>query len=235
LSTWLDHLRPPDIRRMLLHRLLGRGMPNVPYTLSDMAADTAGLIRALGLSSAHVFGVSMGGMIAQTMAIETPECMRSMTSMMSTTGNRRYLPKPSALRLLLGRAPRDREEAKTRLGDMMTAFAGPNHPIDREQTEAMASTAWDRIGGRHHAKGFVRQFGALLASGSRREALKSVRVPSLVIHGDADPLVPLAGGRAVARAIPHSRFRVITGLGHTLSPSAWSIIAEELRYHAGLP
>ena len=235
LSTWLDHLRAPSVGKALVTRVLGQELASAPYTLSDMAADTQGLIHALGLSSAHVFGVSMGGMIAQTMAIETPGCMRTMTSMMATTGDRRYLPSPDALRLLLGPAPKNRDEAKKRLIALMEGFAGPDHPIDRELTGAIADRAWERIGGRHHASGFLRQFVAVLASGSRRNALKSVRVPSLVLHGKDDPLIPLAGGKAVARAIPHARFRAIPGLGHTLSPSVWPIIAEELRHHAGLP
>ena len=117
---------------------------------------------------------------------------------------------------------------------LMEGFSGPAHPIDRELSAAMAAQAWDRIGGRHHAQGFARQFIAVLASGSRRKALRSVRVPSLVLHGDADPLVPIAGGRAVARAIPNARFQAIPDLGHTLPPSVWPILADALVAHAGI-
>ena len=235
LSSWLDHMEPLPVIPALVTRMLGLGVLDPPYTLSDMAADTAALIRALGHSSAHVFGVSMGGMIAQTMAIETPSCMRTMTSMMAMTGDRRYLPQPRALRLLLGPAPQTREEAKRRLVTLMEGFSGPEHPIDRAQSAKIAEQAWDRIGGRHHSPGFMRQFVAVMASGSRRKRLRSVRVPSLILHGDSDPLIPIAGGRAVAKAIPNAEFQPIRGLGHTLPPTSWPIIADAIQRHAGLP
>jgi pimeloyl-ACP methyl ester carboxylesterase len=214
LSTHLQGAPPPDV----LAAFAG-DTSSASYTLSDMARDTAGLLDALGLDSAHLVGASMGGMIAQTVAIEHPELVRSLTSIMSTTGD------PSvgqgtqqALGVLLAPPARTREEALERTVATYRVIGSPGFEFDEAGLRERARLSYDRA---FDPLGVGRQLLAILASGSRRERLGEIRVPTLVIHGAQDPLVQVSGGRATAAAIPGAELVVIDGMGHDLPRELW--------------
>lgn len=196
-----------------------------PYTLSDMAADAVGLLDHLGIDQAHVVGMSMGGMIAQTVAIEHPSRVASLCSIMSTTGDRDVgKPTPEANEVLLASPPTNREEA---IGSAI-AFArviGSPAWFDADRLAERAGAAYDRA---FHPEGTARQLLAVWASGSRTEALASVRCPALVIHGEVDPLIPLDGGRRTAESLPDADFFVVPGMGHDLPPQVWPMLTEAL-------
>jgi pimeloyl-ACP methyl ester carboxylesterase len=217
--------RVGDPRRLMARRLLGMAVP-APYTLRDMAGDAVGLLDHLGIASAHVVGASMGGMIAQTMAIDAPTRVKSLTSIMSSTGARRHmLSKPRAIGALLRPRPNDRAEAIEGAVAFFRTCGGTTHQPDYEWLRETAGRAFDRA---FNPAGFVRQLAAILASGSRREALARVRTPTTVIHGTVDPLVLPAGGVGTAKAIPGARFVPIEGMGHDLPSSTWGIVGDEI-------
>ncbi|RMH44900.1 MAG: alpha/beta fold hydrolase [Deltaproteobacteria bacterium] len=225
LSQKMHGQRVGDVRKVMVRALLGLPV-DAPYTLVDMADDTAGLLDALGLDSAHIVGASMGGMIAQTMAIVHPHRVRSLTSLMSTAGRRRHaFGRFAAIRALLGSAPRNRDEAVERAVQFYEVCGSKGFPIDWERIRDTAGRAYDRC---FYPPGFVRQFAAIAATGSRYEALRFVRAPTAVIHGSDDPLILPAAGRDVARAIPGATFRVIEGMGHDLPAAVWPILAGEI-------
>jgi pimeloyl-ACP methyl ester carboxylesterase len=197
--------------------MLGLGAP--AYTLSDLAGDAAGLLDALGIDSAHVVGASMGGMIAQTLAIERPRRVRSLASIMSGTGSRwTRMPRVRALGTLLRAAPSDREGFIEYTVKTFRVIGSPGFEIDEDRLREVAALSFDR--GRY-PQGIARQMHAVTASPSRERKLRQVRVPTAVIHGDKDPLVRLAGGKATARAIPGAKLTVIEGMGHDLPRGAW--------------
>jgi pimeloyl-ACP methyl ester carboxylesterase len=201
-----------------------------PYFLRDMAADTIGLMDHLGIESAHIVGASMGGMIVQSLAIEHPERVRSMVSIMSTTGSRwTGLPSWKAMGALLGRPPKDREAAVERSIKTFSVIGSPGYPLDEERLRDVAGRSYDRG---HSAAGVLRQLHAITASGDRTQALRGVRVPAAVIHGKSDPLVRPAGGRATARAIPGARLKMIDGMGHDLPRALWPTFVEEIAGNA---
>lgn len=221
--------RPPGIRAAIARGLLGLPI-EAPYTLVDMADDLAGLLDHLGLEDAHVAGVSLGGMIAQTTAITHPRRLRSLTSIMSHTGDRvTGIGSPRALRALLGPPPRSAAQAAERMVHFTRTCGSTGFPLDEDDIRRRAAAAYERC---FYPRGFVRQFLAALATGSRTGALRFVRTPTLVMHGSADSLLPPRGGRATARAIPGARFELIEGMGHDLPPGAWPIVADALRDHA---
>jgi pimeloyl-ACP methyl ester carboxylesterase len=189
------------------------------YTLEHMADDCAGLLDALGWESAHVVGASMGGMVAQTVAIRHPERIRSLTSIMSTTGERAVAtPTQAATAALLSPPARTREEAMERAVSVGRVVGSPGLPRDEDDARRRAALAWDR--GLNPA-GFARQLAAIQASGDRTPALASVDVPTLVVHGEDDPLVPVAGGRATAAAITGADLWTVPGMGHDLPRAIW--------------
>jgi pimeloyl-ACP methyl ester carboxylesterase len=197
-----------------------------PYLLRDMAADTIGLMDHLGIDSAHMVGASMGGMVVQTLAIEHPERVRSMVSIMSTTGSRwTGLPSWKAMGVLLGRPPRGREAAVERAIKTFSVIGSPGYPLDEERLRDVAGRSYDRG---HSAAGVLRQLHAITASGDRTQALRSVDVPAAIIHGKRDPLVRPAGGRATARAIPGARLKMIDGMGHDLPRDLWPTFVDEI-------
>jgi pimeloyl-ACP methyl ester carboxylesterase len=209
--------------------MLGR-RASAPYLLRDMAADTVGLMDHLDIESAHVVGASMGGMIAQTMAIEHPERVRSLVSIMSNTGSRwTGMPNRRAMGVLLGRPPRGREAAIERAIKTFGVIGSPGYPLDEERLRDVAGRSYDRG---HSAAGVVRQLHAITASGDRTEALRGVRAPTTVIHGNRDVLVRPAGGRATARAIPNARLKMIDGMGHDLPRQLWPVFVEEIAANA---
>jgi pimeloyl-ACP methyl ester carboxylesterase len=202
---------------------IGRAMAGLridpPYLLSDMAADAFGLLDELGHERAHVVGVSMGGMIAQSMAIARPERVASLTSIMSTTGQRRVsFPRPRAWKVLLGRAPRDREAFIQQSVNVFRLIGSPGFPTDVERLRAVAAVAFERD---RDPAGTPRQLAAILASGDRTPALRQLYVPTVVMHGRSDPLVPFRGGVATARAVPGAELIAIPGMGHDLPREIW--------------
>jgi pimeloyl-ACP methyl ester carboxylesterase len=194
-----------------------------------MAADTAGLLGALGIESAHVVGASMGGMIAQTMAIEHPARLRSLTSIMSTTGNAEVSqPSPEAGQVLLAPPAKTREEVLERAVATSRVIGSPGFELDEAEVRERAGLAFDRA---YDPPGLARQLLAVWASGDRTERLAAVRAPTLVIHGAQDPLTPLAAGRATAAAIPGARLEVIDGMGHDLPRELWPRIVDLISGH----
>jgi pimeloyl-ACP methyl ester carboxylesterase len=210
-SAKLQQFPAPDLASLLKRQLLGESVA-APYTLRDMAADTVGLVDALGIEAAHVVGASMGGAIAQEMAIHYPNRVRTLTSIMSSTGEP-GLPPPTAeaMAILLAPMPTDWESYLVRYAQTWQVLRGPGFPLDEARDAERAAESFERG---LNPPGVARQLAAIVASGSRKDALRAVRVPALVIHGDVDPLVPLGGGIATANAIPGAKLVVIKGMGH---------------------
>jgi len=203
------------------------GMPvKVPYLLTDMAADTFGLLDHLGIERAHLAGTSMGGMIAQTMAIEAPERVLSLASMLSSTGDRRLgTPKLRVWSVLMRRAPQDRDSYIAYFARVFRMIGSPAYRPDEEHVRELAAATYDRS---HYPPGTGRQLGAIMASGSRAPALKELEVPTVVIHGESDPLIPLRAGVATARAIPGAELITIPGMGHDLPRELWPTFVDAI-------
>jgi pimeloyl-ACP methyl ester carboxylesterase len=227
-STKLDHLGVPNVQQAMMAMMMRQPI-EAPYRLSEMAGDAIGLLDELGVSRAHVVGASMGGMIAQTMAIEHPERVATMTSIMSTTGDP-TLPqaKPEAMATLLTPPPSDREGYLKRATEVWKIIGSPGFPFDEARVLRRAGEHFDRG---YHPPGVARQLVAILASGDRTAKLGSIRAPTLVIHGADDPLVPAAAGRATAKAIPGAELLEIPGMGHDLSRETWATIADAIAAH----
>jgi pimeloyl-ACP methyl ester carboxylesterase len=224
-STRLDGAHVPGLAEIALRRI-----PNPAYKLADMALDTVGLLNTLELESAHIVGVSMGGMIAQTVAARHPTRTRSLTSIMSNTGARfSGQPALKAYPVLLGKAPADREAFIERGLKTWTTIGSPGFERDEIELRAMIELSFDRG---PSAAGTARQLGAIIASGDRRRELRAVQAPTLVIHGEADPLVSISGGRATAKAINGARLITIPGMGHDLPRAAWPQILGAIAQHA---
>ena len=212
-STYID-APVPNIRRAMAGLKI-----DAPYLLDDMADDAFGLLDHLGIEAAHVAGASMGGMIAQTMAIRRPERMLSLTSIMSTTGERRAgRPKMRVWGVLLRRAPRDKDAAVEYFVRVFRMIGSKGFPADEDRIRAHAAEAYDRG---HSPAGTGRQLAAIMASGDRTARLRGLQVPTLVFHGRDDPLIPFRGGRATAEAIPGARLIGIPGMGHDLPRQVW--------------
>jgi pimeloyl-ACP methyl ester carboxylesterase len=219
-----------DVMGLFRARAAGAAMPPVPYLLSDMAADAVGLLDHLGADRAHVAGASMGGMIAQTMAIEHPGRLLSLTSIMSTTGETDVgLATPEAMQALLSPPPTTRDEYQDAALRMAGVWGSPGlYDVDR--LRRMAVEAWDRG---YDPSGTARQLAAITASGSRADALATLAVPTLVIHGTADTLVQPSGGERTAELVPDAKLLVIEGMGHDLAPPLWPTVIDALAAHAG--
>jgi len=225
-SRHFQELGIPDVGAAMTASLSGEPVPSPPYALRDMAADVVGLLDALGIERAHVVGASMGGMIAQTVAIEHPARVRSMTSIMSTTGNREVPPAtPEAMTALLTPSPSDRAEFIDHMVKTFRIVGSPGFEFDEASFRDRVGRAFDRS---YDPSGVARQLVAVLADGDRRERLRSVRVPTLVIHGRHDPLVPVEGGVDTADAVPGARLLVIEGMGHDLPRGAWPQIIDAI-------
>lgn len=200
------------------------------YLLSDMAGDAAGLLDALGIEAAHVVGASLGGMIAQTLAIEHPQKVLSLASIMSTTGERSVgHATPAGLEALTSQPPRNRDGYVDALIDARRKIGSPGFPFDEERSRRTAGLGWDRG---YHPTGTVRQTIAIIASGDRTERLAKIAVPTVVIHGEDDPLIDVSGGRATAAAIPDAKLVVIPGMGHDFPAGVWERVAKEIAENA---
>jgi pimeloyl-ACP methyl ester carboxylesterase len=221
-STHITDAPPPN-----LQAVLAGDLSSASYTLSDMAADTIGLMDALGVETAHVVGASLGGAIAQTMAIEHPSRVRSLTSMMASSGNMAVgQPSPDAMRQLAGRPPAvTREQVIEQMLQAFRVIGSPRYPMDEEEVAARVGLAYDRS---HDPLGHARQAIAFVASGDRTERLRQLNVPTLVIHGLADGMCDVSGGRAVAEAIPGAELVLIEGMGHNLPPGLREQLAERI-------
>jgi pimeloyl-ACP methyl ester carboxylesterase len=222
LSTHLTDAPPPN-----LPATLAGDLSSVSYTLSDMAADAVGLLDVLGFEMAHVVGASMGGAIAQTMAIEHPERVRSLTSMMSTTGSMQVgQPSPEVLReVFSGPRATTRDEVIQQMVRAFRVVGSPGYPADENEVAARAGRAYDRC---YDPIGVARQAIASVASGDRTERLRHIEVPTLVIHGLGDRMCDVSGGRATAEAIPGAELVLIEGMGHDLPPGLRSQLAERI-------
>ncbi|MGL4287197.1 MAG: alpha/beta fold hydrolase [Phreatobacter sp.] len=224
LSTHLDGAPVPEL--MVVARAVARGArPNVPYSLHDMADDAAGLLDALDIERAHVIGRSMGGMIAQLMASEHPDRVLSLTSIMSSTGNPGLPPAASeAVAALTRRAPDpsgDEEGFLAHAIGLARVIASPGYPFDETAQRAQALAELRRAS---NPAGFGRQIAAIAATGDRRARLNTITVPTLVVHGAADKLVPAAAGRDTAENIPGAELKVIDGMGHDLPPELYETV-----------
>lgn len=205
--------------------LLGRRR-TAPYLLRDMAEDTTGLMNHLGIESANLVGASMGGMIAQTVAIRRPERVRSLVSMMSSTGNRWLgVPTWKAFGTMFERPAAGREAAIERTVKTFRTIGSPAYPMDEARFRELAAASYDRS---HSRAGIARQLHATTASGDRTAALERLRLPATVIHGGSDPLIRPLAGRATARAIRDSHLRIFEGMGHDLPPKLWPDFVEEI-------
>jgi pimeloyl-ACP methyl ester carboxylesterase len=217
--------RPPTTAQLLL-----RSKRAAHYTLADMALDADGLLSALELVPAHVIGASMGGMIAQTLAARYPEHVRSLVSIMSSTGSRwSGQPSPRIYRTFLRRAPLERAAYIAHLERLFTTIGSPGFPREIEDLRALAGTSFERG---HDPAGAGRQLAAIIASGDRTAELSQIRAPTLVIHGTADPLVAPSGGRATARAIPGAKLMMIEGMAHDLPRALWPRIIDAIAEQA---
>jgi pimeloyl-ACP methyl ester carboxylesterase len=229
LSTKLAEHGTPDIMATVGALMQGKSV-TAPYTLRDMADDSVGLMDALGIRSAHVAGASMGGAIAQEIAIRHPSRLRTLTSIMASTGEPGLSPPtPEAMAILTSSAPTEWNAYLERYRKIWAVLRGPGFPLDEARDAERAAATFARG---LNPPGAARQFAAVLASGSRKDALASVKAPTLVIHGDADPLTRLDGGQATARAIPGAKLLVIKGMGHALPIPMWPEIIAAIDGHA---
>jgi pimeloyl-ACP methyl ester carboxylesterase len=216
LSSHFVEAGVPDMGEVFAS-LAGGKAPKVPYTLDDMADDAVGVLDALHIPKAHIVGASMGGMIAQLVAADHPEHTLTLTSIMSTTGNPN-LPRatPEAMAVLTSRPPSpadDREAFLTHSVASARVTGSPGYPAEETALRERILSDVDRA---YNPTGFSRQMAAITATGDRRAKLKHITAPTLVIHGEADPLVPLAGGQDTAASIPGAELLTIPGMGHDL-------------------
>ncbi len=226
LSTKFDgqHVNPIAVMGAAL---AGAELPPVPYSLSEMAADGIGLLDHLGIERAHVVGASMGGMIVQTMAIEHPDRLLSVTSIMSTVGDTEYgAPTPEAIQVLLTPPPPTRDGVIARSADFRVWAS--NRYFDAELTAQMAARSYDRS---FYPEGATRQLAAIYASGDRTDRLCDVAVPMLVIHGLDDTLISPSGGRRTAELVPGAHLLELADMGHDLPGPLWPLITGAIIAH----
>jgi pimeloyl-ACP methyl ester carboxylesterase len=222
LSTWFDETGPAN-----LAAIWGGDQATLAYTLEDMADDAVGVLDAAGVAAAHVAGISLGGMIAQLLATRHPARVRSLASIMSTTGDRAVgRPSGEAASVLLSAMPDDREAfIEQVVANARTVGTGTAYPFDEEAVRRGAARGYDRA---YHPKGTGRQLAAILAAGDRSADLGRIRVPTVVVHGSEDQVIGVSGGEATAAAIPGARLLVVPGLGHELPPGFWPALADAL-------
>lgn len=227
LSTKLDGAPVPELATVIAARMTGLPV-HVPYTLHDMAADAVGLLDGLKIDAAHIVGASMGGMIAQLVAADYPQRVLSLTSIMSTTGNPALPPPtPAASAVLMSRSPNPSDlEAYVKHGlNTLRVLASTAVPFDEAAARERLISDVKRS---YNPPGFGRQIAAVTATGDRRERIRRIKAPTVVVHGADDPLVPLAGGRDTAENIPNAELRVIPGMGHDFPPQFYDQIVDAI-------
>jgi pimeloyl-ACP methyl ester carboxylesterase len=223
-STHMSYPAPTSLA------ILRGGDNSQQYHLGDMARDTVGLLDTLGYRDAHVVGVSMGGMIAQTVAAQYPGRVRTLTSIMSNTGAPR-IGRPALStwwRMATARPPRTRLDAMDRAARMFRHIGSHGYPFDEAWVRGTAGIGWDRD---PSFGGLPRQLAGIFASGNRTHELRHIDVPTLVVHGDRDKMIHPTGGAATARAIPGARLETITGMGHDLPEGAWGRLIDLITEH----
>jgi len=230
LSTRFDAAGMPDFLASIKAAMEGRPVESA-YTLADMADDCIGLLEALGINKAHICGASMGGMIAQVVAYRHPEHVLSLTSIMSNTGNP-AAPQgnPEAIAAVVAPAPEGREAFLAHTLHVWRQIWSPGFPFEEARARAFLEKSYARA---YSPQGMARQNTALLATGDRRPFLSSIQAPTLVIHGAADPLIPLAAGQETAELIPGAKLLVIEGMGHDLPTGVWPRIVSAMAQLAG--
>ncbi len=228
LSSKFDHCGTPGMLRMLHAHSFGRGF-DAPYRLEHMAADTIGLMDHLKLENAHIIGISMGGMIAQILAAQYPHRVKSLVSMMSTSGAP-DLPGPS-LKLRLRLARQRATAPRAALTDSIRSIALVGSPGYPRTLDELEQTLMPQIERGISADGTLRQLAAILVSGSRTPLLPRIEAPTLILHGEADRLVPVPAAHDLLRRIPHALGDIVPGLGHDLPPSAMPRIGQSLIAH----
>ena len=222
LSTWFDDARPVN-----LAAVWGGDHSTLAYTLEDMADDAVAVLDGAGAEAAHVAGISLGGMIAQLLATRHPARVRSLASIMSTTGDRAVgQPTAEAASVLMSSMPGDRERyIDQAVANTRAISSGTAYRFDEDAVRRGAARGFDRA---YHPKGTGRQFAAILAAGDRAAALGQIRVPTVVVHGEQDQIIGVSGGEATAAAIPGARLLRVPGLGHELPPGFWPVLADAL-------
>ena len=225
LSTHLDGAGVPDLSPLFA----GQPVTDAPYKLADMADDTARLFDALGLDRVHLVGASMGGMIAQEVALRHPERLLTLTSVFSTPAPAIGAPTPEAMAALFMPPPTTEDEAGARSVAVYRVVGSPGYPLDEAALDARGREAFRRA---HDPAGVARQLAAIHASGDRTERLAALAVPTLVLHGEDDPLVQPDGGIATAKAVPGARLVTYPGMGHDLPRALWPDLTGEIIEHA---
>ena len=226
-STHLTNLGTPNVPEAMMKLMSGQPFA-APYHLEDMAQDAAALLDALGIENAHIVGASMGGMIAQIVAAKHPKHTRSLVSIMSTTGNR-SLPqaKPEAMAALMTPPASDSREDRIAAGMKVWRVIGsPGYPATDDELREAVTREIDRVP--YDPAGFARQFVAIVAATPRNDILKSVTCPALVIHGAADPLVPVEGGKDTAASIPGAQLTIVPGMAHDFTEALVPIYLEHV-------
>lgn len=224
-STWLSELPVPSLWRFIGNSFFNKKV-NAPYLLDDMADDTLAMMDALNIDSAHLVGASMGGMIAQCIALKSPSRVGSLTSIMSTTGNR-SLPKAKAKisAKLLKPMPKDIESYVVQSIEVWKMLHGEHYAFDQSRVEKLIRDSRQRG---FNPSGVSRQLSAIIDSPDRTLGLQKLKIRSLIIHGDSDPLVPVECGIATSDAIPGSILKVLKGMGHTLPIQLWPQIVDDI-------
>lgn len=229
LSSKIEEAGVPDIMQTIEAQMKGETI-NPPYTIEDMADDAVGLLDALGIEKAHICGMSMGGMIAQTIAINYPKKVLSLISIYSKTGDpEEPRPGPEAMEFLLTPPPKEREAYIEHGIKFFSTISGPGFPYDEEWLRNFVAQSYDRA---YNPEGAARQFVAILAQKNRRPELKSLSTPALVIHGADDPLILVECGKNTAADIPGAKLMVIEGMGHDMPHGgAWPQIIDAIVDH----
>lgn len=230
LSEKLDGVKAPGLLKLTLYGKLGL-KPKVPYSLADMAADGIGLLDALGIEKAHIVGASMGGMIGQHLVAQYPQRVLSFTQVFSTTGNPKLPPpRKDAIKALITRPKSEEEDALVEHGIMLARTIGsPGYPAPEARLRDRARESVRRS---YYPQGATRHLSAIGADGDRSAMIRTITTPTLILHGEDDPLVPCEGGRDTAACIPGAKLKTIAGWGHDLPMELVDELADAIADHA---